>query len=67
MRISQRHIKEIFKARYISFDLHKISAFIYLKKAKTSATLTFIIGQTILLMVKQKKTCVHFFFIYPKM
>jgi hypothetical protein len=40
---------------YISFDLHKIS------------TLTFIIGQTILPIVKQKKPCVHFFFIYPKM
>jgi len=25
MRISQRHIKEIFKARYVSFDLRKIS------------------------------------------
>jgi len=40
---------------YISFDFHKIS------------TLTLIIGQTILPIVKQKKTCVHFFFIYPKM
>jgi hypothetical protein len=45
MRISQRNIKEIFKARYVSFDLRKISA----------ATLTFIIGQTILPMVKQNK------------
>ncbi len=36
-----------------------------LKIAKTSATLTFIIGQTILPMVKQKKTCVHFFYL-PK-
>jgi hypothetical protein len=41
MRISQRHIKEIFKARYVSFDLRKISALTITSDHKSDGLLIF--------------------------